>query len=73
MRGRVVTGLEGKSMEPDAFALPDEMDPGLKRLFMQLLEQVMSESLRDPESSKEDVVAVVDRLSASLRTHWELG
>jgi hypothetical protein len=33
----------------------------------------MSESLRDPESSKEDVVAVVDRLSASLRTHWELG
>lgn len=59
-------------MEEDAFALPDDMDPALKRLSMQLLERVMSESLRDPGASKEDLLAVVDRLAANLRTHWGL-
>ncbi|MGH2720847.1 MAG: hypothetical protein ACRDJO_04490 [Actinomycetota bacterium] len=58
--------------EEDAFALPDDMDPALKRLSMHLLERVMSETLRDPARSKEELLAVVDRLAASLRTHWEL-
>ena len=59
-------------MEEDAFALPDDMDPALKRLSMQLLERVMSESLRDPERPREEILAVVDRLAANLRTHWDL-
>ena len=56
----------------DSFQLPEDMDPGLKRLFNQLLEAVMSEALKDPEGSQRaGIIEVVDLLAARLRDHWE--
>jgi len=54
----------------DPFQLPEELDPELKRLFNQLLENVMSLALRDPELPRASILAVVDRLSANLHDHW---
>ena len=61
-----------QSDEPmeDPFQLPEELDPALKRLFNQLLENVMSVALRDPELPRASILAVVDRLAANLREHW---
>jgi hypothetical protein len=54
----------------DVFQLPQEMDPALKLLYNQLLEAVMSHALRDPDGSRAETLAVVDRLAANLREHW---
>ena len=60
---------DDRSVE-DPFQLPEEMDPALKLLFNQLLENVMSVALRDPDLPRASILAVVDRLSANLRDHW---
>jgi hypothetical protein len=57
--------------EDDPFQLPEDMDPQLKRLFNELLEVVMSEALKNPDAPKEGFVAVVERLAANLRAHWQ--
>jgi hypothetical protein len=54
----------------DPFQLPEELDPALKRLFNQLLEDVMSAALHDPELPRASILAVVDRLATNLREHW---
>lgn len=66
-------GGPGPGPEPDAFELPEDMDVALKRLSMALLQQVMSQALREPDRPREELVAVVERLAANLRTHWGIG
>lgn len=57
----------------DPFQLPEELDPALRQLFNQLLENVMSLALRDPELPRASILAVVDRLAANLHEHWGTG
>lgn len=62
--------MENDELTQDPFQLPEDLDPVLKRLFNQLLENVMSAALRDPELPRASILSVVDRLALNLREHW---